>query len=140
VLAPAKDAVVYNRDSMSIIDRFGRPNRETAGLEQIRSITEVLREGGQQATAFEDDKGGIDHLEEFMPRVRAGGRPGMVMNPSDGIQRQARSPTFPALSGCSAFGTFATLQAKRAAVLTAPPHLGAAAGATCLRFGAVLAS
>jgi D-alanine-D-alanine ligase len=92
-----KVAVVYNRDSRSVINLFGQPNREKIGLTQIKRISDALREGGHQVTSFEGDKDLVDRLEEFMPRVVAGERPGMVLNLSYGVQGQARYTHVPSI-------------------------------------------
>jgi D-alanine-D-alanine ligase len=92
-----KVAVVYNHDSKQVINLFGQPNREKIGLKQIKRITDALREGGHQVTSFEGDKDLIDHLEEFMPRVLTGERPGMVLNVSYGVQGQSRYTHVPSI-------------------------------------------
>ena len=92
-----KVAVVYNRDSQRVINFFGVPNRETYALKSIKRITDALRKGGHQVAAFEGDKDLIDRLEEFMPRVVKGERPGMVFNLSYGIQGQARYTHVPGM-------------------------------------------
>jgi D-alanine-D-alanine ligase len=85
-----KIAIVYNRDSKRVINLFGMPNQERYGLESIRRISNSLESGGHQVKAFEGDKDLIDNLEDFMPQVVKGERPGMVFNLSYGIQGQAR--------------------------------------------------
>jgi D-alanine-D-alanine ligase len=92
-----KIAVVYNRDSKSVINLFGMPNQERIGLKTIRWIVEALKAGGHQAVSFEGDKALVDRLEEFMPRVLKGERPGMVFNLSYGIQGQARYTHVPSI-------------------------------------------
>ena len=92
-----KVAVIYNRDSESVINLFGVPNRERYGLAAIRRITNGLKKGGHQVRAFEGDKDLIDNLEKFMPRVVKGERPGMAFNLSYGIQGQARYTHVPGM-------------------------------------------
>jgi D-alanine-D-alanine ligase len=92
-----KIAVVYNRDSQSVINLFGLPNREKIGLQTIRRLTDALRKGGHQVIALEGDKDLVDRLEDFMPRVLHGERPGMVFNVSYGIQGQARYTHVPSI-------------------------------------------
>jgi D-alanine-D-alanine ligase len=92
-----KVAIVYNRESQRVINLFGMPNREKYGLAAIKRITDALKKGGHQVTALEGDKDLIDHLEEFMPRVIKGERPGMVFNLSYGIQGQARYTHVPGM-------------------------------------------
>ena len=92
-----KIAVVYNRDSKRVINLFGMPNQEKYGLKSIKRITNSLEAGGHQFKAFEGDKDLIDNLEDFMPQVVKGERPGMVFNLSYGIQGQARYTHVPGM-------------------------------------------
>ena len=92
-----KIAVVYNRNSKSVINLFGMPNREKIGMQTIKKLTDALKEGGHQVTAFEGDKDLVERLEEFMPRVVSGERPGLVFNVSYGIQGQARYTHVPSI-------------------------------------------
>lgn len=92
-----KVAIVYNRESQRVINLFGMPNREKYGLKAIKRITDSLKKGGHQVTALEGDKDLIDNLEDFMPRVMKGERPGMVFNLSYGIQGQARYTHVPGM-------------------------------------------
>jgi D-alanine-D-alanine ligase len=92
-----KVAIAYNRESRSVINLFGMPNKETIGLQTIKRISDALRKGGHQVIAVEGDKDLVDRLEEFMPRVVKGERPGMVFNVSYGIQGQARYTHVPGI-------------------------------------------
>jgi D-alanine-D-alanine ligase len=92
-----KIAVVYNRESKSVINLFGVPNREKIGQKTIRRVCDALKAGGHQVIALEGDKDLVDRLEEFMPRVVKGERPGMVFNVSYGIQGQARYTHVPSI-------------------------------------------
>lgn len=92
-----KIAVVYNRDSKSVINLFGMPNREKIGMKTIRRLTDALRKGGHEVIALEGDKDLINRLEDFMPRVVHGERPGMVFNVSYGLQGQARYTHIPSI-------------------------------------------
>jgi len=92
-----KIVVVYNRESRKVINLFGVPNRENIGLKTIRSLADSLRKGGHQVAAIEGDKDLIGRLENFMPRVVKGERPGMVFNVSYGIQGQARYTHVPSI-------------------------------------------
>jgi D-alanine-D-alanine ligase len=92
-----KVAIVYNRNSQSVINVFGMPNREKIGMKTIDRLADALRKGGHQVTAFEGDKDLIDKLEDFMPRVVHGERPGMVFNVSYGLQGQARYTHVPSI-------------------------------------------
>ena len=92
-----KIAVVYNRESKKVINLFGVPNREKYGVKAIKRITDGLKSGGHQVIAFEGDKDLIDNLENFMPQVLKGERPGLVFNLSYGIQGQARYTHVPSI-------------------------------------------
>lgn len=92
-----KTAIVYNHESKGVINLFGLPNREKYGHESIQRIANALKSGGHQVIALEGDKDLIDRLEEFMPRVLKGERPGMVFNLSYGIQGQARYTHVPGM-------------------------------------------
>ncbi len=92
-----KVAVVYNRESRSVINLFGLPNQEIIGLKTIKRVTDALKKGGHQVIAIEGDKDLVERLEEFMPRVVKGELPGMVFNISYGIQGQARYTHVPSI-------------------------------------------
>lgn len=92
-----KIAVVYNRESKKVINVLGLQNKEKYGKKAIERITIALRNGGHQVATFEGDKDLIDELEEFMPRVIKGERPGMVFNLAYGVQGQARYTHVPGI-------------------------------------------
>lgn len=92
-----KVAIVYNRESKNVVNLFGLPNQEKIGLKTIQRISNALKKGGHQVIATEGDKDLVDKLEEFMPRVVKGERPGMVFNVSYGIQGQARYTHVPSI-------------------------------------------
>jgi len=92
-----KVAVVYNRESANVINLFGLPNREKIGRKTINRLVNALKASGHQVIALEGDKDLIDRLEEFMPRVVQGERPGLVFNVSYGIQGQARYTHVPSI-------------------------------------------
>lgn len=92
-----KVAVVYNRESTKVINLFGVPSREKYGLKSIKKIADALRKGRHQVITLEGDKDLVDKLEEFMPRVVKGERPGMVFNLSYGIQGRARYTHVPGI-------------------------------------------
>lgn len=92
-----KIAVIYNRASSGVINLFGMPNRERIGLKTIRRISDALKYNKHRVKAIEGDKDLIDRLEEFMPRVLKGERPGLAFNVSYGIQGQARYTHIPSI-------------------------------------------
>jgi D-alanine-D-alanine ligase len=92
-----KIAVIYNRDSNNVINLFGIPNLERYGKKTIGLIVNGLRKHGHQVKTFEGDKDLITNLEQFMPKVLKGERPGMAFNISYGIQGQARYTHVPGI-------------------------------------------
>jgi D-alanine-D-alanine ligase len=92
-----KVAIVYNRESKKVVNLFGMPNKEKIGLKTIARLSDALKKGGHQVMTVEGDKDLVDRLEEFMPRVVSGERPGMVFNVSYGIQGQARYTHVPSI-------------------------------------------
>ena len=92
-----KVAVVYNRGTGNVINLFGMPNREQIALKTIGRIASALRTGGHQVVSIEGDKDLVARLEQFMPRVVKGERPGLVFNVSYGVQGQARYTHVPSI-------------------------------------------
>jgi len=92
-----KVAVVYNYESKSVINLFGQPNRETIGRQTLDRICDALRQAKHQVRTFEADKDIISRLDDFMPRVIHGERPGLVFNVSYGIQGSARYSHVPSI-------------------------------------------
>jgi len=92
-----KIAIVYNRESQAVINLFGIPNKEKYGLNTISMVEAALVEQGHQVETFEGDKNIIRKLEEFMPRVVSGERPGLVFNLSYGIQGKGRYMHIPGI-------------------------------------------
>ncbi len=50
-----KIAVIYNRDSRSVINLFGLPKRERVGLQKIKRLADALKKGGHDVVGFEAD-------------------------------------------------------------------------------------
>ncbi len=92
-----KIAIVYNRESNAVINLFGKLNMEKYGLNTINAIRDALKANGHQVKTFEGDKNIIKNLEEFMPAVIAGERPGLVFNLSYGIQGRSRYTHIPGI-------------------------------------------
>jgi D-alanine-D-alanine ligase len=92
-----KVALVYNRESKRVINLFGMPNLEKIRRQSITRILNALKTGGHQVRSIEGDKDLIDKLEEFMPQVLKGEKPGMVFNVSYGSQGQARYTHIPSI-------------------------------------------
>ena len=92
-----KVAIVYNRQQKNVINLFGQLNQEKIGKKTIRRILNALKTGKHQVLALEGDKELVHNLEEFMPRVLKGERPGIVFNVSYGIQGEARYTHVPSI-------------------------------------------
>ena len=92
-----KVAVIYNRESMKVINLIGALNPEKYRIEAIQRITKTLKASGHQIKTFEGDKHLIENLEEFMPAVVKGERPGMALNLAYGIQGFARYTHVPGI-------------------------------------------
>jgi hypothetical protein len=71
-----KIAVIYNKDSNNVINVFGMANQERYGKKTIGRIAEALKKFGHQVETFEGDKDLITNLEQFIPKVLKGERPG----------------------------------------------------------------
>jgi D-alanine-D-alanine ligase len=92
-----KVAIIYNRTRKNVINLFGTPNQEKIGKKTIQRIIDALKKGKHQVVALEGDKNLIHNLEEFMPQVLKGERPGIVFNVSYGIQGEARYTHVPGI-------------------------------------------
>lgn len=92
-----KIAIIYNRDSQAVINLFGQQNKEKYGMQTIHAIRDALKSYGHIVKTFEGDKSIIRNLEEFMPTVISGERPGFVFNLSYGIQGRSRYTHIPAI-------------------------------------------
>ena len=92
-----KVAIIYNRESMKVINLIGALNPEKYRVEAIQRITKTLKASGHQVKTFEGDKHLIENLEEFMPAVVKGERPGMALNLAYGIQGSARYTHIPGI-------------------------------------------
>lgn len=92
-----KIAIIYNYESRAVINLFGFPNRERYGLKTIKVIAAALKAGSHQVKSFEGDKNIVRRLEDFMPSVISGERPGFVFNLSYGIQGRARYTHVPGI-------------------------------------------
>jgi D-alanine-D-alanine ligase len=82
---------------MKVINLIGALNPEKYRVEAISRITKALKASGHQVKTFEGDKHLIERLEEFMPAVVKGERPGMALNLAYGIQGSARYTHVPGI-------------------------------------------
>lgn len=95
-----KVALIYNEskiDPNDVIDVFGMPTKEHYSPKAIERVARALEKGGHGVKVIEGDIHLGDELREFMPKVIAGDRPGMVFNMAYGIQGQNRYTHVPAM-------------------------------------------
>lgn len=92
-----KVAVVYNRDRSGVINVMKVQNQETYDPKTVEAVAGALEAGGHNVHLVDGNMHVIDRLREFMPRVIAGDRPGMVFNMAYGIQGVSRYTHLPGM-------------------------------------------
>ncbi|NIP61959.1 MAG: M20/M25/M40 family metallo-hydrolase [Nitrosopumilaceae archaeon] len=95
-----KVAVIYNKkhiESNDVINVFGTPTKEYYNPKTVELVAKSLEKGGNTVKVIEGGMNTIDEMREFMPKVIAGDRPGMVFNMAYGIQGQNRYTHVPAM-------------------------------------------
>ena len=95
-----KVAVIYNKKEVKasdVIDLFGPQTKERYNPKTVERIATALEKGGHNVRVVEGNIDVADELRNFMPRVMAGERPGMVFNMAYGIQGQSRYTHIPAM-------------------------------------------
>ena len=93
-------AVVHNRRNPAgtgVINVFGPQNRETYNPRTVELVARALEHGGHTVRVIDGNMDVIEALKDFMPRVMAGERPGMVFNMAYGIQGVSRYTHLPAM-------------------------------------------
>lgn len=91
-------AIVHNRDSTGVINRFGRPTpKEYISIRTSEHIMAALRDGGHETLLCEGDKGLLTTLERFMPPNSQSSPSGIVFNCTTGIQGEFRFTHVPAM-------------------------------------------
>ena len=90
-------AVVHNRDTSGVINVFGPQNRERYNPRTVERVATALEQGGHTVRVIDGNMNVVEELKDFMPRVVAGQRPGMVFNMAYGIQGVSRYTHLPAL-------------------------------------------
>jgi D-alanine-D-alanine ligase len=93
-------AVIYNKKAINpddVINIFGAPNKETYNPKTVELVAAALEQGGHNVRIVEGKIDVAEELQNFMPRVIAGERPGMVFNMAYGIQGQSRYTHLPAM-------------------------------------------
>jgi len=95
-----KIAVIYNnieiKDS-DVINIFGMPNKERYNPKTVEKVAFALEKGGHNVRILNGNMHIIESLQQFMPKVVRGERPGMVFNMAYGIQGQSRYTHIPAM-------------------------------------------
>lgn len=93
-------ALIYNEkqpDPEDVINFFGMTTKEHYSPKAVERVARSLEKGGHTVKVIEGDIHLADELREFMPKVVAGDRPGMVFNMAYGIQGQNRYTHVPAM-------------------------------------------
>jgi len=90
-------AVVHNRDTSGVINVFGKQNRERYNPRTVERVAKALEAGGHTVRVIDGNMHVIEQLQDFMPRVMAHERPGMVFNMAYGIQGVSRYTHLPAM-------------------------------------------
>ena len=90
-------AVVHNRDASGVINVFGPQNRERYNPRTVERVARALEAGGHTVRVIDGNMHVIERLQDFMPRVISGERPGMVFNMAYGIQGVSRYTHLPAM-------------------------------------------
>jgi D-alanine-D-alanine ligase len=90
-------AVVHNQDTSGVINVFGMQNRERYNPKTVERVAEALEAGGHTVRVIDGNMHVIEQLQDFMPKVVTGERPGMVFNMAYGIQGVSRYTHLPAM-------------------------------------------
>lgn len=90
-------AVVHNSDPSGVINVFGPQNRERYNPRTVERVARALESGGHTVRIVDGNMHVVERLQDFMPRVMTGERPGMVFNMAYGIQGVSRYTHLPAL-------------------------------------------
>ncbi len=92
-----KVAVIHNSDREGVINPFGRMNRERYSRKAVELVAGSLEKAGHNVRVIEGNMHVVEELQNFMPRVLAGERLGMVFNMAYGIQGESRYTHIPAM-------------------------------------------
>lgn len=97
-----KVAVIYNKVEVDatpggVINPFGMPNKERYNPRTVEKVASALERGGHTVKVINGNMHLVDELIDFMPKVVAGERHGMVFNMAYGIQGQSRYTHIPAM-------------------------------------------
>ena len=95
-----KVAVIYNKREVhpsDVINLLGPQTKERYNPKTVELVASSLEKGGHNVRVIEGNIDVAEDLQNFMPRVIAGERPGMVFNMAYGIQGQSRYTHIPAM-------------------------------------------
>ncbi len=95
-----KVAAIYNKPEVhpsDVINLFGPQTKERYNPATVELVAACLERGGHNVRVLEGNINVAEDLQNFMPRVIAGERPGMVFNMAYGIQGQSRYTHVPAM-------------------------------------------
>ncbi len=95
-----KVAVIFNKEEIKdsdVINLFGMRTKERYPYSTIEMVASALESGGHNVRIIEGNMHVIDELQNFMPKVVRGERPGMIFNMAYGIQGQSRYTHIPAM-------------------------------------------
>jgi D-alanine-D-alanine ligase len=107
-----KIAIVRNRDTAGVLNRFGQPCPEVYGEKTIEAVAEALRGHGHEVAVCEADTTLFTSLGRFMPPGPQREPTGLAFNMSYGLQGDCRYTHAPAMlemagvpyTGSSPFG------------------------------------
>ena len=95
-----KVSVIFNKREAGVTDViniFGPQTKEKYNPKTVELVTQALEKNGHNVKKIEGNINVAESLRDFMPRVMAGERPGMVFNMAYGIQGQSRYTHIPAM-------------------------------------------
>lgn len=95
-----KVAVIYNKkhtEISDVINIFGLQTKEHYDSSSVEKVASALEKGSHNVKVIEGNIDTAEKLRNFMPRVIAGERSGMVFNMAYGIQGQSRYTHIPAI-------------------------------------------
>ncbi|MFC1562569.1 M20/M25/M40 family metallo-hydrolase [candidate division KSB1 bacterium] len=95
-----KVAVIYNKkqaEYSDVINIFGPQTKERYNPKTIEKVATALEKGGHNVKVIEGNIDLAEKLRNFMPKVIAGERPGIVFNMAYGIQGQSRYTHIPSM-------------------------------------------
>ena len=84
-------------EEQDVINVFGMMTKEHYSPKTVEKVAKSLEKGGHSVKVIEGGMTFIDEMKDFMPKVVAGERPGMVFNMAYGIQGRNRYTHVPAM-------------------------------------------